>query len=151
MPIALLLPALQLLQPMPGVITQGVRPGHPAIDIACAVGTEVRAAHDGRGQVERTYTLGTTMVLEGSDGLVTRYSHLESAMPAAEFRRGEVIGHCGSSGIWSTGPHLHFESNRPELLGDLVQEEPATLAATGGNPPTPTAIGGTPAALRLPR
>ena len=65
MPVALLLPALQLLQPMPGVVTQGVRPGHPAIDIACAPGTPVRAAHDGKARVERSYTHGITLVLMG--------------------------------------------------------------------------------------
>ena len=128
MPIALLLPALQLMQPMPGVITQGVRPGHPAIDIACAPGTPVRAAHDGTARVERSYTHGITVVLNGSDGLTTSYSHLQSAQAGGTIRRGDLIGSCGSTGIWSSGPHLHFESNRPELLGSLVPEEPATPA-----------------------
>jgi murein DD-endopeptidase MepM/ murein hydrolase activator NlpD len=151
LPIALLLPAFQLLHPMPGVITQGVRPGHPAIDIACAVGAEVRAAHDGRGRVEHSYTHGITVVLAGSDGLETRYSHLHRAMPAGEVRRGEVIGHCGNTGIWSSGPHLHFESNRPELLSDLQQQAPSTLADAVDGAGTTAAIGGTPAALRAPR
>lgn len=126
MPVALLLPALQLLQPMPGVITQGVRPGHPAIDIACAPGTPVHAAHDGIARVENSYTHGITVVLHGSDGLTTSYSHLQAAQASGSIRRGERIGSCGSTGIWSSGPHLHFESNRPELLGNLLREEPAT-------------------------
>ena len=82
LPIALLLPALQLLHPMPGVITQGVREGHPAIDIACITGTPVRAAHDGRGFVSNSRTHGTTFELRGDDGLETSYSHLHTAMPA---------------------------------------------------------------------
>ena len=44
-PLALLFPALQLLNPLPGVVTLGVHPGHPAIDIACMPGAPVRAAH----------------------------------------------------------------------------------------------------------
>ena len=134
MPVALLLPALQLLQPMPGVITQGVRPGHPAIDIACATGTPVRAAHDGQARVETSYTHGITVVLQGSDGISTSYSHLQSSSASGVVQRGEVIGLCGSTGIWSSGPHLHFESNRPELLGRLLREEPAapTRPATIG-------------------
>lgn len=136
---------------MPGVITQGVRPGHPAIDIACAVGAEVRAAHDGQAEVEQSYTHGTTVVLAGSDGLITRYSHLSSAMPAGAFRRGDLIGHCGNTGIWSSGPHLHFESNRPELLSDLALEEPPTVADTSTRATIPTVIGGTSTALRLPQ
>jgi len=155
LPVALLLPALQLLQPMPGVVTQGVRPGHPAIDIACAPGTPVRAAHDGKARVERSYTHGITLVLDGADGLVTSYSHLQSALTAASFNRGEVIGACGNTGLWSSGPHLHFESNRPELLGTLVPSDPlpsipgTTIGnAAMVNPNVVNGIGGTPTALK---
>jgi len=150
LPIALLLPALQLLQPMPGVITQGVRPGHPAIDIACAPGTPVRAAHDGVGRSEHSYTHGITMVLQGPDGLSTRYSHLQSAAAAGGFSRGDVIGSCGNTGIWSSGPHLHFESNRPELLSNLERLEPSQPTA----PLAPVrigAIGGSAGALNTPK
>ncbi len=110
---------LPLLRPMPGVITQGVRPGHPALDIACTVGTPVKAAHDGQGGSHSSHTHGITFVLRGADGLETRYAHLDSARPGGAYRRGEVIGACGNTGAWTTGPHLHFESNRPELLGRL--------------------------------
>ena len=142
MPIAFLLPAVPLLQPMPGVITQGVRPEHPAIDIACAPGTPVRAAHDGRSSVERSYTHGITVRLQGSAGLETSYSHLQQALAQGVVSRGDVIGLCGSTGIWSSGPHLHFESNRPELLSTLQRDDqaPATPASIGG-------IGGTAQAL----
>ena len=142
MPVAILIPALQLLQPMPGVITQGVRPGHPAIDIACVPGTPVRAAHDGQGSQERSLTHGITFVLNGSGGLRTSYSHLEKASASGSVRRGDVIGSCGNTGIWSSGPHLHFESNRPELLSTLQRDDqaPATPASIGG-------IGGTAQAL----
>ena len=144
MPVALLLPALQLLQPMPGVVTQGVRPDHPAIDIACAVGTPVRAAHDGNARVHRSYTHGITVELSGVDGLITSYSHLQSAMPAGNFSRGDVIGACGNTGIWSSGPHLHFESNRPDLLGNLQPANPAPAPLRG----IAGGIGGSPQALR---
>jgi murein DD-endopeptidase MepM/ murein hydrolase activator NlpD len=147
LPVALLLPALQLLQPMPGVITQGVHPEHPAIDIACATGTPVRAAHDGQARVERSYTHGITLVLNGADGLITSYSHLESARPGGTYSRGDVIGTCGNTGAWSSGPHLHFESNRPELLGNLERQAPTPLIPGS----VVNAIGGSPEALRLRR
>jgi len=118
---------MQLLQPMAGVITQGVRPGHPALDIACAPGTPVRAAHDGSASEERSYTHGITVVLVASDGLVTRYSHLQQAQANGPVQRGDAIGLCGSTGVWSTGPHLHFESNRPDLLSNLLRDEPIRL------------------------
>ena len=132
---------------MPGVITQGVREGHPAIDIACVTGTPVRAAHDGEGKVRRSYTHGTTFELRGSDGLETSYSHLHSAMPAGFYKRGDQIGTCGNTGIWSSGPHLHFETNRPHLLGSLSREEvpvPNTIRELG----IPVATGGSPDALK---
>jgi murein DD-endopeptidase MepM/ murein hydrolase activator NlpD len=131
---------------MPGVITQGVREGHPAIDIACTTGTPVRAAHDGVGRVRRSRTHGTTFELRGADGLETSYSHLHTAMPAGNYNRGDQIGTCGNTGIWSSGPHLHFESNRPGLLGSLIEEE---VPPTPANAQAPTAmpIGGSPEAL----
>ena len=151
MPIALLLPVLQLLQPIPGVITQGVRPGHPAIDIACATGTPVRAAHDGIGQVQRSHTYGITMVLRGSGGLITSYSHLQSAAGSGSFNRGDVIGSCGNTGIWSSGPHLHFESNRPELLSSLEPLDEQRQPPPGLPPGSIGAIGGSANALNAPR
>ena len=133
---------------MPGVITQGVREGHPAIDIACITGTPVRAAHDGQGSVRRSHTHGTTVELRGADGLETSYSHLHTVMPAGHFKRGDQIGTCGNTGIWSSGPHLHFETNRPELLGSLlVEEAPTTLPIAQTQPAL--AIGGSPDALNV--
>lgn len=141
MPIAFLLPAIQLLQPMAGVITQGVRPDHPALDIACAPGTAVHAAHDGQARVERSYTHGITVVLAGPDGLQTSYSHLQQALATGPVQQGEQIGLCGSTSIWSTGPHLHFESNRPELLSNLLKaipadQRPQAMGPIGGSPRT---------------
>ena len=119
---------------MPGVITQGVRVGHPAIDIACIPGAPVRAAHDGQGHVERSTTHGITFVLNGADGLQTRYSHLQAAVPAGPYQQGARIGSCGNTGIWSSGPHLHFESNRTELLGSLLNDvTPANGIETARN------------------
>ncbi len=131
---------------MPGVITQGVREGHPAIDIACITGTPVRAAHDGRGFVRNNRTHGTTFELRGDDGLGTSYSHLHTAMPAGTYKRGDQIGTCGNTGIWSSGPHLHFESNRPELLSSLIEEDTPTTTPID-QPSAPLAIGGSPEAL----
>ncbi|MFM8936804.1 MAG: M23 family metallopeptidase [Vulcanococcus sp.] len=89
---------------MAGVITQGVRPDHPVLDIACASGTAVHAAHDVEALVERTYTHGITVVLAGPGGLQTCYSHLQQALATGPVQQGERIGLCGSTGISSTGP-----------------------------------------------
>ena len=137
---------------MPGVITQGVREGHPAIDIACITGTPVRAAHDGEGRVRRSRTHGTTFELRGADGLETSYSHLHTAMPAGTYQRGDQIGTCGNTGIWSSGPHLHFESSQPQLLSSLergdTEPNPGSTASASGGTPQPLPIGGSADALR---
>ncbi|MEB3203151.1 MAG: M23 family metallopeptidase [Candidatus Sericytochromatia bacterium] len=111
-----------LLRPMPGVVTRGVQPGHPALDIACFEGTPVRAAHDGQGRSYRSHTHGNVFALRAADGLETSYAHLQSARGAGAYRRGDVIGACGNTGSWTTGPHLHFESNQPERLLNLAEE-----------------------------
>lgn len=116
--------------PLAGVITQQVRPGHQAIDISCVIGTPVHAAHDGEGRTRWSRETGWTFTLDGRDGLQTLYGHLASGAPAGTYSRGDVIGACGDTGLLSTGPHLHFGSNRPERLAvldaPLTHESPAT-------------------------
>jgi murein DD-endopeptidase MepM/ murein hydrolase activator NlpD len=84
---------------------------HKAVDIAVAQGTEILAGHDG------TVTFagdnggyGLVIVLEGEDGLVTKYAHCSQLLvsQAQSVKMGDVIGKVGSTGD-STGPHLHFE------------------------------------------
>jgi len=133
---------------MPGVVTQDAHAEHPALDIACAVGTPVRAAHDGVASVIRRHTHGNTVVLVGNNGLETSYSHLHSAQGPGTYKRGDLIGHCGNSGAWTTGPHLHFETNRPYLLGNLDNSFYSEVAQEQAKPAASlTGTGGSPAAL----
>ena len=112
-----------LLLPMSGVVTQGVEDDHPALDIACRVGHPVRAAHDGVGRSRWIGTHGWTFHLNGS-GVISRYSHLSVGASAGAYRRGEIIGLCGSTGRWSTGPHLHFEVEPLRLIHRLENPTP---------------------------
>lgn len=111
---------------MSGVVTQGVEPDHPAIDIACRVGRPVRAAHDGVGRSRWTGTHGWTFHLDGS-GVTSRYSHLSAGAPPGAYQRGEIIGFCGNTGRWSTGPHLHFEVEPVTLLRRLERPRAGQL------------------------
>jgi murein DD-endopeptidase MepM/ murein hydrolase activator NlpD len=125
--------AVVLLMPMAGVVTQQVRPGHPAIDIACLPGTPVRAAHSGHGSTHWDHNLGWTFSLSDGRGLQTLYAHLQNGAPAGAYLRGDVIGRCGNTGRLSTGPHLHFGSNQPDRLSLLASplplEEPTAMVA----------------------
>ena len=63
-------------------------------------------------------THGWTFHLAGA-GVKTRYSHLNAGAPAGSYDRGQIIGLCGNTGRWSTGPHLHFEAEPLHLLDVL--------------------------------
>jgi len=134
---------------MPGVVTQDAHAEHPALDIACAVGTPVRAAHDGVASVVRSHTHGNTVMLVGNNGLETSYSHLHSTEAPGTYQRGDVIGLCGNTGAWTTGPHLHFETNRPYLLSNLDSPIPTTVASNGDAISGTGGTGGTVEALQL--
>ena len=100
----------QYVPPHNGVVTQEWSEDHPGIDFACRRGTPVVAAHSG----ELTYGQNTRMGIYAhvTNGDVrTYYAHLQSVSMPGWYEQGEQIGTCGNTGTWSTGPHLHFESN----------------------------------------
>ena len=111
--IPVMLPVVQYIPPVPGVITQGYHMGHKAVDFACVTGTPVQAVHEGRVERFRDGRLGNQVRVYGPNGVVSLYAHLDSFGLNGNVNKGDVIGYCGNTGAWSTGPHLHFESNVP--------------------------------------
>lgn len=98
--------------PVKGIISQGYRNGHRAIDIAAAYGLPVVAAGNGvvtkAGWSDLGY--GLRVVIDHQIDYVTLYAHL-AAFTVEEgqvVEKGQVIGYVGSTGN-STGPHVHFE------------------------------------------
>jgi murein DD-endopeptidase MepM/ murein hydrolase activator NlpD len=87
---------------------------HTGVDIASAWGTPVEAAQAGTVLYVGWMTgYGKVVVLDHGGATSTVYAHLSSCAveTGQAVRRGDVIGHVGSTG-WSTGPHLHFEVRR---------------------------------------
>ena len=85
---------------------------HAGIDIGAPTGTEVRspasgkivvAAYDGR--------MGKFIRIDHGYGMETTYGHLSKIYVKYGDRveRGDLIGLVGSSGKFSTGPHLHYQ------------------------------------------
>jgi murein DD-endopeptidase MepM/ murein hydrolase activator NlpD len=116
-----LLSSTPSIAPVRGILTDGFggrsdpftgEPGtHNAIDISSAVGQAVRAPADGIVvKAEWANGYGNVIYLAHGYGYSTRYGHLSSfaARPGQRVKRGDVIGHVGSTGR-STGPHLHYE------------------------------------------
>ena len=109
----------EMISPTLGKLTScyGYRPGvgasnyHYGIDIAWRRGTEVVAADGGVVTVRKSIeSFGLYLCIDHGNGLVTLYSHLDSATVKVGQRvaRGELIGYMGDSGN-ATAPCLHFE------------------------------------------
>jgi murein DD-endopeptidase MepM/ murein hydrolase activator NlpD len=93
--------------PIHGPVTQEPSSSHPAVDIACTVGDDVRSTHSGRLRSGRTTTLGNVATVEGLRWS-SFYAHLDTVTADREVKSGEVIGTCGNTGTLTTGPHLHY-------------------------------------------
>ena len=101
---------IQYTPPHQGVVTQEWSQDHPGIDIACRTGTPIVTAHSGELTNGYNPRMGNYAYVS-NNGVRTYYAHLQSVSPPGWYEQGEQIGTCGNTGSWSTGPHLHFESN----------------------------------------
>lgn len=101
--------------PTSGYVTQGYKRLHPALDIARAIGTPVKAADSGyvvvAGWSNQGY--GKYIVINHGNGFQTLYAHLDQIYVSVGnvVGQGAVIGAMGNTGR-STGPHLHFEIHK---------------------------------------
>lgn len=100
------------MRPASGVISQGYKFYHKAIDISNRSGGPILAADSGTVSVAGwdSSGYGNRIMIDHGNGAVTLYAHLSVLQVAAGQRvnRGDVIGQMGSTGR-STGTHLHFE------------------------------------------
>ena len=85
---------------------------HTGVDIANTSGTDIAATADG---VVRhagwAQGYGFCIVLDHGFGYSTLYGHLSeiiASKPGKRVRRGEIIGHMGTTGT-SSGSHVHYE------------------------------------------
>lgn len=106
----------RLRKPTTGTLTQGVRPGHTAIDIANKINTPIYSAYDGVVITSKdgwNYGYGKYIIVDHGNNVHTLYAHLNgrSVREGQRVRKGELIGKMGNSGnvIGPTGIHLHFE------------------------------------------
>ncbi len=100
--------------PAHGLVTRQFSDLHPGMDIACPVGTPVRATAPGLVAYAGADSLyGKLIILKHPGGYETLYGHLSRILvvPGWRVRRGDIIGFSGNTGI-STGPHLHYAIRR---------------------------------------
>src|SRR5690554_4896722 len=102
------------LAPVSGPVSEGynVNDRHYGVDIVVAENTPVKSVSDGTVIFgEWTVETGNVIIIEHSYGMISVYKHNSSLIKSQEeqVRKGEVIATAGSTGEFSTGPHLHFE------------------------------------------
>ncbi|MCF6297246.1 MAG: M23 family metallopeptidase, partial [Flavobacteriaceae bacterium] len=100
--------------PIKGEITQdyNAKEKHFAIDIAVDKNTPIKAVADGSVIFTGfTADTGYVIIVEHSQGFISIYKHNATNYKEQGdlVKLGEVIATAGSTGTFSTGPHLHFE------------------------------------------
>lgn len=122
---------------------------HAGIDFGAPVGSQVRAAADGKIEIAGpVHGFGNHIRIQHK-GFETSYSHLseipDAIHPGAEVKEGEIIALSGNTGL-STGPHLHFEfyegGSAVDPMPHLGREVQAGAPTAGSgkapeNPPMP--------------
>ena len=103
-----------LFPPIKGPFSEGynIKEKHYGVDIVASQNAPVKSVADGTvifsGWTSET---GNVIIIEHSFGLLSIYKHNASLTKeqGERVQKGEVIATAGSTGEYSTGPHLHFE------------------------------------------
>ena len=100
--------------PVKGTVSSGfnIKEQHYAVDIVVPKNTPIKAAADGRVILASwTSDSGYVIILDHGNQLLSVYKHNSSLtkLQGDLVKAREVIAISGSTGEFSTGPHLHFE------------------------------------------
>lgn len=100
--------------PVAGFITRSVDYSiqHYGLDISAPEGESIVAPAPGEVVFEDwTLTGGNTLIIAHAKNFMTVYKHCERILVSVgtKVTLGEPIALVGSTGVTSTGPHLHFE------------------------------------------
>jgi murein DD-endopeptidase MepM/ murein hydrolase activator NlpD len=88
------------------------------LDISAKIGTNVRASAN--GQITFSGVMGgygKLVIIQHVGGYETRYAHNSKLLVSKgdRVRQGQKIAQVGSTGL-STGPHLHFEIRKGQIV-----------------------------------
>ena len=90
----------------------GKRAFHAGLDISGPRGKTVRAPAKGKVvAADYDWKMGNFIRINHRHGIETTYGHLSKILvrDGQEIKRGDVLGRIGSTGRYSTGPHLHYQ------------------------------------------
>ncbi|PJA78548.1 MAG: hypothetical protein CO149_03380, partial [Nitrospirae bacterium CG_4_9_14_3_um_filter_51_5] len=119
--------------PVKGVLTSkfgprvspftGKKALHAGIDIGAPTGTEVRSPASGK-VVVAAYDdrMGKFVRIDHGYGIETTYGHMSKmhVKYGDKINRGDLVGLVGSTGKFSTGPHLHYQVAVNDAVVDPV-------------------------------
>ena len=97
---------------------------HSGVDISGPRGKKVRAPANGKVVVAAYDTrMGNFVRINHRHGIETTYGHLSKTLVryGQEVKRGDVLGLVGSTGRFSTGPHLHYQIAVNDKVVDPLQ------------------------------
>ena len=102
----------------------GKRAFHEGLDISGPRGKTVRAPAKGKVVAAAYDTkMGNYIRINHRHGIETTYGHLSKMLvrDGQEVKRGDVLGLIGSTGRYSTGPHLHYQIAVHDKVVDPLQ------------------------------
>ncbi len=97
---------------------------HAGIDIGSPRGTEIHAPSAGKVVIAAyDARMGKFIRIDHGFGIETTYGHLSKMKVkyGQKVKRGDLIGLVGSTGKFSTGPHLHYQVAVNDRVVDPVQ------------------------------
>jgi len=108
---------------------------HRGWDIACWLGTDIRASKSGTVVISTYHSsYGNYVVIDHGGGVSTVYAHASKLLVAKgdKVQKGDVIAKVGTTGS-STGYHLHFEFRKDGKYTDpfgYIPKPPITVGAS---------------------
>ena len=102
------------IKPVDGLITEGFNKkiGHFGVDVVSKKGAFISSIDDGMVLFSSwTHEFGYVLVVKHQNSFISFYKHNSEVFKSKGdyVKSGETIAIIGSSGKYSTGPHLHFE------------------------------------------
>ena len=83
---------------------------HRGIDLRCPLSTPIHQPADGVCYIKKSLKGGNELTINHDNGTTSYMAHISSYRVGNGQKavRGEVIAYVGNTGIWTTGPHLHW-------------------------------------------
>lgn len=111
---------------------------HGGTDFAAPIGTPIYAAAAGIvTSSSPTSCAGNMLIIKHDNGWETRYFHLsryaDGVQAGVRVTQGQTVGAVGTTGICTTGPHLHYEVHIDGQKVDPMTVDTGTGKTLGGD------------------